>query len=144
MCPPWSRQGELICQKLGWLQPPQPPRWRRACMAKLFQVSNFLEWKENQSMKKITQRLYDFSSSQVFAHFKSSDLLQRNQCIKSNYLTKPVQLGIRLRLKKRAGNLGMKKTFFFQVESKGRCHNFSWVVEFASHGEYSMCLCTKT
>ena len=25
MCPPWSRQGQLICQILGGLKPPQPP-----------------------------------------------------------------------------------------------------------------------
>ena len=25
MCPPWSRQGELICQKQGGQKPPQPP-----------------------------------------------------------------------------------------------------------------------
>ena len=25
MCPPWQRQGQLICQILGGLKPPQPP-----------------------------------------------------------------------------------------------------------------------
>ena len=42
-----------------------------------------------------------------------------------------------IEVEKESRKFGHEKNFFlFQVESKGRCQNFNWVVEFSSHSMY--------